>query len=471
MRASILHFTRPSGSSAASSSNHITFQRFLQDLEALFAKFRARLSGSSTASSSGHITDSENIPWTLIGEAKDHLLVELEQLYWIGVEHELESILFTLKAWQSPGLSNISLDDESDTFIHGFDSFIDQVSEESRGFADQVGMLKDQVNRKARWDYLAALEQTAQATLMEHRSSQLKAAIRQAIEGQESDSPLRRRTRMLLQEIGLLDIEKLVEHRPPLDKLSFWKRPAIPQLQLHKYNKTGMPILTSQQCHSCGNSIRASMYCKESREEGQNQTSAERICEDCYRKQFLGKPEFVKKYKHCILNEIITPSISRKICNCDGVPRYDIQGKPLALFPMSKINKHFKPNWKGRAACELFNLGQIVAEAKYDGMRTIVTKVKLRKKGRNLDDKKREDYEHFKMTQQKKVSRPKTVTQRSHQAPNRDAMTGTTVEVEEAEADEDIPFFLRRYTEKYPFGNVHMALRIGPIVIENGVAQ
>jgi hypothetical protein len=41
----------------------------------------------------------------------------------------------------------------------------------------------------------------------------------------------------------------------------------------------------------------------------------------------------------------------------------------------------------------------------------------------------------------------------------------------EAMADGDIPLFFRRYTEKYPFGNVHMALRVGPLVIENGVSQ
>lgn len=29
--------------------------------------------------------------------------------------------------------------------------------------------------------------------------------------------------------IGFLDIDKLIEHRPPLDILGFWKRPAIPQ--------------------------------------------------------------------------------------------------------------------------------------------------------------------------------------------------------------------------------------------------
>ncbi|CAM1505284.1 Fc.00g109210.m01.CDS01 [Cosmosporella sp. VM-42] len=45
--------------------------------------------------------------------------------------------------------------------------------------------------------------------------------------------------------------------------------------------------------------------------------------------------------------------------------------------------------------------------------------------------------------------------------------SGTT----EARADEDIPPFFRKFVEKYPFGNVHMALRVGPLVIQNGVSQ
>jgi hypothetical protein len=36
---------------------------------------------------------------------------------------------------------------------------------------------------------------------------------------------------------------------------------------------------------------------------------------------------------------------------------------------------------------------------------------------------------------------------------------------------EDVPIFLQATTEKYPYGNVHMALRIGPVVIENGVEK
>jgi hypothetical protein len=429
-----------------------------------------RLSGSGMAASPSNITDSENRTWTLIGEAKDHLLHELEQLYWTGVEHELESVLFTLRAWQSHKYANISLADESDNFVHGFDTFIDQVNEKSREFADLVGNLKDQANPSTSQDYLLALVQSAQIAIAEQNSSQLKAAIRLAVEEQEVKSQLRSRTRMLLQAIGLLDIEKLVEHRPPPEKLSFWKRPAMPQLKLHSYSKSGIPILTSLRCSSCGTIIRSSMYRKESIENRQKQPSAEHVCENCYREKFLGRPEFLKMYKHCILDEIITPRVSRKICMCDDVPHYDSQGKALTLFPVRNNNKHRKANKPGMVECGLLKLGDVVAEAKYDGMRTTVTQKKQKNK-RNLANELQEDNQHVKTTKQKLAQRPKTVTQQSQHAPDRNVVTGSAVAAEEAEADEDIPFFLRQYTERYPFGNVHMALRIGPVVVENGVAQ
>lgn len=45
------------------------------------------------------------------------------------------------------------------------------------------------------------------------------------------------------------------------------------------------------------------------------------------------------------------------------------------------------------------------------------------------------------------------------------------IDAGEAMIDDDIPLFFRRHTEKYPFGNVHMALRVGPLVLENGVSK
>ena len=39
----------------------------------------------------------------------------------------------------------------------------------------------------------------------------------------------KRRARMILQSAGWLDIDKFIQHRPPIDKVGFWKRPTAPQ--------------------------------------------------------------------------------------------------------------------------------------------------------------------------------------------------------------------------------------------------
>lgn len=426
-----------------------------------------RSSSKSAPSGSDDITKADNLSWNLIGDAKDSLFNELERLYWIGVRQELESVLCTLKAWQAPQHKNIRLKDEGDDFVHGFDTFIDQVSEASRAFADEVARWKDEKSESTVEDYVGALQRSALDIASNQRSSQIKIEIRQAIESRPSEEEARRRTRLMLQAVGFLDIDKLVEHRPPLDDMSFWKRPAIPQLKLDFVTKSGIPILAPLRCSSCSNAVRGSMY----RRQGLDKRPAEVVCEDCYREKFLGSAEFLKTYKHCILRAAINPQASRQICYCEDVPHRDTDGKPLGLFPVDKDAGHLKATGPGLVECGLLKLPEIVAEAKYEGMQTLTSKNKSTLKG--LADEKREaaqrraiESKKLKQQQQRKI-----VTQQSQNASNRTTETGTAVAVTEAEADDDVPFFLKRYTENYPFGNVHMSLRLGPLVMENGVAQ
>ncbi|TRX99041.1 hypothetical protein FHL15_000383 [Xylaria flabelliformis] len=435
--------------------------------------FPVRISSKSVDSGSGDITKAKNLPWNLVGNAKDHLFDELERLYWTGVKQELESVLWTLRAWQAPQYEKTRLEDESDNFVHGFDTFIDQVSEASRAFADEAAKWKEGESEFAGESYLEALQRSARVMASDQKSMQVKAAIRQAIESRTNERNDRRRTRMLLQAVGFLDIEKLVEHRPPLDELSFWKRPAIPQLKLDSVTKSGVPILTPMRCSSCSSVVRGSMYRQTLIRQDQTQKSAEIICEDCYREKFLGTAGFVKIYKHCVLREAISPQISRQVCLCEDVPHRDMEGRPLSLFPVNKKARHLKAPGPGLVECGLLKLPEIVAEAKYDGMQTITSRKKQNKNKRLADERKEHD-EHEALESkkgQKQQQQRKIVTQKSQTAPDRTAETGTAVAVAEAEADEDVPFFLKRYTENYPFGNVHMALRLGPLVLENGVAH
>lgn len=101
-----------------------------------------KASDRPSAALSDDITPSPDLPWDLIGPAEDSLLRELEKMYWDGVRQELEVIILTLRRWQRPEFNFVELSDENDDFIHGFDTFIDQVSQESRAFATRYGIYK-----------------------------------------------------------------------------------------------------------------------------------------------------------------------------------------------------------------------------------------------------------------------------------------------------------------------------------------
>lgn len=83
------------------------------------------------------ITLAPDLAWSPVGT--HDLLAELQSLYWEGVQAELENIVRTLKAWQQPEYSDVSVSDEDDAHIHGFDTFLDQVSQEARAFAKRYG--------------------------------------------------------------------------------------------------------------------------------------------------------------------------------------------------------------------------------------------------------------------------------------------------------------------------------------------
>jgi hypothetical protein len=56
-------------------------------------------------------------------------------MYWDGVKREIEVILITLRKWQESDDGLKEPEEDTDDFIHGFDTFIDQVGQESRAFA------------------------------------------------------------------------------------------------------------------------------------------------------------------------------------------------------------------------------------------------------------------------------------------------------------------------------------------------
>ena len=449
----------------------------------------------SASHSSAHITHGTNEPWEPIGPAPEHLLSEMRRMYWESAKAELEAIILTLRAWQQPDFQDVKVDEEDDTFVHGFDTFIDQVSEQSRAFAARYGAERErlvEVQKKrqkgydapAAMEYREALRHRRRDVAAEKASAAIKAGVRAVLQDYEQDSLLERRARMLLQSAGFLDIDKLIEHRPPLDNLSFWKRPGIPQLMLSRFDTvTWFPELTGRTCPNCSMIIRGSIF-RGANKEGGTKT----ICEECYRKSHYGETGLQKMYKYCVLPEVINPAASRNLCKCDTVPHFDASGRSRCLFPVDEGDNHRDYGGRTGLQCGLLKLPEIIAEAKYAAMQgsgRTVRPLSEEKRQRELKRRKEEEKVQAKVAkettriwkEERKIKkRPgqnfTKVTESSlSDATERTSERGSTLATIEPEADGDIPFFIRRYTNKYPFGNVHMALRVGPLLIENGVEQ
>ena len=95
------------------------------------------------------------------------------------------------------------------------------------------------MKRTATGEYVpmdAILQNIARQFRANQQSKALKKEIKEALEARIRDhNVLKRRARMLLLSAGWLDLDKFIEHRPPLDELSFWKRPTTPQRRQNSF--------------------------------------------------------------------------------------------------------------------------------------------------------------------------------------------------------------------------------------------
>lgn len=89
------------------------------------------------------------------------------------------------------------------------------------------------MDRTATGEYIprdATLQSIARKFRANEKSKALKKDIKTALEARVRDhDALQTRARMLLLSAGWLDIDKFIEHRPPLDDVLFWKRSTTPQ--------------------------------------------------------------------------------------------------------------------------------------------------------------------------------------------------------------------------------------------------
>lgn len=420
-------------------------------------------------SSRSNITEAPNFGREEIGPAHGHLRDELLHMYWAGVRRELAHIVLTLRRWQSSkDVADTVLPDEEDNLIHGFDTFLDQVSHSSRRFAHRYNETVDPEKPATGLpSYTEALSDRGWDMLAEMNSTVVKEMVRLDLEESVRLDVLRRRAKMLLQSAQFLDMDKVIEYREPEKLVSFWKRPAAPQLTIESYDKTNMPILSPEHCSSCQSILRGSMF-------RHVQIQGAFLCETCYRRMHYGDPSYEKINKHCCLGTKIKGEDSHKICLCPSVTRFDESGKK-PLFPVDETSErhtHLNPQGTpGKLRCGLYELTDRVAESKFASTRLNVDKrITLRQIQR---EDAAEEQERLNKAAKAKVgtSRPTKLHGSSLVDPaTMTAEFGLSYGVTD-ESYQSIPFYLRPITDNYPYGNVHMALRIGPLVIENGVEK
>ncbi|KAH7128561.1 hypothetical protein B0J11DRAFT_567153 [Dendryphion nanum] len=406
---------------------------------------------SATKISNRPISHGKKKEWKEIDNAAVALLPEVQKLYWNGVERELRDIISTLKAWEQLDPDGVTLEEEKSDEIYGFDTYIDQVSESSREFADLYMREKAaKLNRVGGGEYVpqdVTLQNIVRKFQADAQSRKVKQDIKRGLEllPRERDS-ISTKAKLLLQSAAWLDIDKVIEHRPPLDGVGFWKRPMPPQLQIDRFCSNSTPVIVPECCVICTEIIRGSMF--KCTSQGCKYADEGNICENCQHEGKHSNHPMKKIYKHCILSESIDFAASRKICQCGSVARMDMDGNPRSLFPVENSDYH-RVSAKGAVQCGLLTLGELVAEAKYDA-------IQLKMNRRTIGQDQIQD-EARNRKKAEILSKDKT----------RELIATETIN--EKDADADIPFFIREITDRYPFGNVHMALQLGPVLIENGV--
>lgn len=412
---------------------------------------------------------------------KKILADELQSLYWGGVRREVAQMILTLREWQQPQYSSLKLEEESNFHFEGYEHFVDQVSESSRLFAqkysqDRLRMLR---GGKGGNKYTRTYEDSSHAVSTtayraEYEDRRTKDEIRGLFPDRGGESFLERRARMLLQSASFLDIDKVIEYNPPLTGYNFWRRSAPPQLTLARFDESSMPKLKALRCKACGDVIRGILFkclaaeCKAA-DPFIPLSRKDSICETCFRECRHPQSHMTKFYKHFILRDIITPGISRQICVCNP----DIGKAPKirrsSRFPLDDSFPHRGRGKPKVLKCGLLLLSDRVMEAKYQG--TISAIEKGRRQFQERKQRKKDDGNAVQSTSKPRGRRRQQTKPRYTDPQGKgDEKTKSDVE-EEILASKEIPLLYRKFINRYPFGNVHVALMFGPLKIENGFRE
>lgn len=111
-------------------------------------------------------------------------------------------------------------------------------------------------------------------------------------------------------------------------------------------------------------------------------------------------------------------------------------------------------------------------EAKYQGAISNIEKGKRRIQQERQQKATKEKEEKKSRSSRRGIKFRTTSKIKENPDPQRKIDEKTLSDAEDEKfADKEIPLLYRKFTKRYPFGNVHVALMFGPLMIENGVPK
>jgi hypothetical protein len=188
------------------------------------------------------------------------------------------------------------------------------------------------------------------------------------------------------------------------------------------------------------------------------------ICEDCYHKNHFRESSYLKVYKHDILDEVLGPEEIKKMCKCKG----ELARKE---YPLEKVHAGFHK-------CALMKIDEVAAEGKIEGIKTVadigvlsrvVTKLRPDGKAESMGESGSPKSPGLLRMVATGLSRAGSKRDSLPVGASTSATAGPSPET--PASDTSFPEFFRKHTDPNPFGHVHMSLRVGPLVIENGVSE
>ncbi|KAL4994942.1 hypothetical protein BDV10DRAFT_203458 [Aspergillus recurvatus] len=378
-----------------------------------------------------------SVSWSRVGPVKEHLTRELETLYWEGVRDEIENIIRTLEIWQAPGYATELFDNEQD-HVHGYDTFLDQVNQQARAFALRYREERTMYNGQPTTRIMnseQAIRNVTYDIIAEKNSSRVKAEVRKNLTSETTDVASKSKH-------GCCCKQQMIEDRPSLNRRG--KVPGIPQLMAKSMAKpVDFRVLKCAQCH---NIITGSMFTRIN-----EAFATSTICENCYWVHHYGDNSYVKQYKHSIVQDAIELADQQGSCKCSRALT-----EIVARGTYSKVRgrDHYCNYEK---SCPVFGTSQEIGNVKYEGL--------LATAGLEPPAGKRSSLSRI-VSKVKRRPAPTIGRPTRHAAEEVGTKSYNQCSAGRARGDEDMPLFFRECVYDNTFDDVHMVLRVGPILIE-----